>query len=179
MSSSALDFTTPGETHRNAMETEFARWKDGAPLWQVSTGGPSFVRTQPHVHAGDPGGLPSGRQSRFVGPYFDFDDTDLHLVQRTAGGVAVVRCERDIHRNTLWQTADSLLQLDGWLHHTYPAGHDVLPDMPPAHVGMINLRDWVRSCLVSLYDPTDPDEAAEQTLLVLAGRVRTPPRACF
>lgn len=36
---------------------------------------------------------------------------------------------------------------------------------------------WFGEVLASLYDPTDPVEAAEQTLFILSGLLRTPPRA--
>lgn len=39
------------------------------------------------------------------------------------------------------------------------------------------LVDWFKTELLALYDPTDPVEAAEQTLFALSGRMRVPPRA--
>lgn len=36
---------------------------------------------------------------------------------------------------------------------------------------------WYGEVLASLYDPTDPDEAAEQVLFALSGTLRTPPKA--
>lgn len=169
---------SPGETYRSTMEAEFARWKDTTPTWRTATGAEWSGTSKRHPYAGDLGGLPDGWHSRFIGPYLTFDDTDLHLIQRTDGGVAVVRCERDISRNTLWQTADSLLDLDAWLHSLCD-DHDKDDPAQPPLAATVFLRDWVRTCLISLYNQDDPGEAAEQTLLALGGRLRTPPRATF
>jgi hypothetical protein len=51
-----------------------------------------------------------------------------------------------------------------------------------ARASTLNAQDrrryeqWMLSTVAALYDATDPDEAAERTLLALAGRVRAEPR---
>lgn len=65
------------------------------------------------------------------------------------------------------------MDLDTWLHGRYPPEHDDDRGWPA------QIRDWVRHTLVALYDRSDPDEAAEQTLFALSGQIRTLPRAAF
>lgn len=156
----------PGERFRNAMEIEFAEWEE--TVARPAPAPHAFVGARAHPDPTDTGGLPTGWESTFVWEGFRAD-TDLHLVHRLSGGVGIVRHESDLHRTMLIQTADDLLTLDRWLHDA-PGATGVWSEL---------LQPWVRECLTSLYDPSDPAEAAEQTLLVLSGRVRVPPRSAF
>lgn len=160
-----------GETFRNRMEIEFAQWQDLPRRWMVSTGGtPQYADPQPLPD--DPGGLPRGWAPRFVRRNH-FRHIDLHLVQRLAGGVALMRHDLRQNQTSMWLTGDTLHHFHRWLHAVHPDGSPVAPG------GLLVLRDWAQACLASLYDTTDPAEAAEQALLALSGTMRTPPKALF
>lgn len=156
---------------RAAMEAEFATWRNALPVIMISTGGP-VQRSRACPDPAHPGALPHGWTSKAVLTEFT-EDTDLHLLHRSGGGVGLLSRNRRLQSNRLLQTSDTLVGLDAYFHERHPSEGDA--DQP----AMGTARTWVRTVLVSLYDTTDPVEAAEQTLLALSGRLRTPPRAAY
>lgn len=172
MSATGPGWASP-DSVRSAMEAEFHEWRQNLPVMSISTGGAFPVRHRVAPDPRYPGGLPQGWtvhavMSEFVG------ENDLCVVRRAGGGVALLRRESDLNRIvTLVQSAPTLVELDSFLFERYPPERDAEREW-----GAV-IRDWVRGVIISLYDRTDPDEAAEQTLLALSGRIRTPPRAAF
>lgn len=43
--------------------------------------------------------------------------------------------------------------------------------------GTREVTNWLKGVISAMYDPDDPDEAAEQVLFALTDRMRTPPRS--
>lgn len=93
------------------------------------------------------------------------------LVERDAGGWILL-----YHHLLLEQTAMR------WGRESLAAAYETLQRdaaRPDGSGEARALADWLRDVLVGLYDPTDPDEAAERMLFALSGNLRTPPRAAL
>lgn len=136
--------------------------------WARSGGAPA---TQPDPDAED--GLPPGWRLVAYHPHW-WAESGFVLCARNAGGWTVLVRSHDTRRTallsidcSLWHLYDSLV----WV--TEPAGsnHTVIE---------VHARAWLQAAITSMYDPTNPDEAAEQTMFALSGILyRDPSAASF
>lgn len=147
----------------------FAAWSKALPSY-----GHGLSSTRPLYPAPDmPDGLPAGYE--VATRLQDFQkDTDLFLVRRVGGGAVLVRHEYDLERSMIFLSAASLCGLYQTMSDAI-TGTDRVREHPEAAL----VTEWLKDVLTAMYDLTDPDEAAEQMVFALGGRIGTPPRAAF
>lgn len=151
MTSMSLPHITPrDEVWHATVLAEWEQWADG--------------RTVTSIPPDQSGGLPIGWRIVSKAPV-TWTGRTLDLVTRSGGGWMIVSRHSQFALTWLHRPHQSLLALyqrtdrdrNGPLHVTTP---------------------WLRDELVSLYDATDPDEAAARMLALLGGALFVEPAAC-
>lgn len=144
-----LPITPRSDVWHCAVLKEWAHWSDD--------------RTVTPADPEQPGGLPTDWRIVSRAP-MRWTTRTLDLVTRSGGGWMIVSRDSRLGLTGLPRTHQSLLALyqrldrdfNGPLHKTTP---------------------WLRDVLVSLYDETDPDEAAARMLAALGGALFIEPAA--
>lgn len=113
--------------------------------------------------------LPDGWSVLAPAPCNDLDVL-YHLFSREAGGWAML-FRYESGRVVFGAAIDDLCAWYTGLQQTIERAPSAPNRLPRALVA------WARPIISSLFDPSDPVEAAEQMLFAFTGRVRTPPRA--
>lgn len=149
---------------------EYRCWQDTVPLEAGPTAAAAKRRLFPRPD--QPGGLPLGWQP--VSCHVEVGrqaQVGWFLTHRDTGGWVLL-----VHKDDAAST--SLADAKEHLSALYTEYADTLAAEGTSGMRLVaETTRWFQGVLGSLYDPTDPAEAAEQVLLALTGRVRTPPRA--
>lgn len=114
--------------------------------------------------------LPAGWRVVSTFPYGD-GYIDWHLARREAGGWVLFSVAGEDHELQFGSAVAALSTLYDQNDASLRSGGGAPMAALRAHVR------WYRDVLLSLYNPTDPDEAAAQMLFALSGVLRTPPKA--
>lgn len=168
----ASDDPTPDAVAEDAKQ-EFLRWSEACQRAKgIVPTGPPKREMRPHPAPEATGGLPAGWTLASQRPRPGTAGATWAMARRAReiGGGWVVLLHWDDDALTEFLFANESL---ADLYVDLVATTKVMKanDIATASLG------WYKELLVGLYDPTDPDEAAEQMLFALSGVMRTPPKA--
>lgn len=96
----------------------------------------------------------------------------LWLARRDGGGWVVVSHDRENEQTRVISAGQTLADLYRGAAQASATGTGFAP-------GNARLAGWLRNVLLSMYDPQDPVEKAEQVLFALSGDLTVVPRAAL
>lgn len=161
--------SSTGTDLSQVVDEEMRRWEAGLAQDQQPTG---QSRQVPHPDPHETGGVPPGWGIR--SRYADFlPGSDMVLIHRPPGDWLILRHDRVGQHSRVVMGNATLAGLYDSLARRAEQGTVAGRDMA-FHGG---LSGWLHRTLMSMFDPTDPTEAAEQMLFGLGGHLHTPPRA--
>jgi hypothetical protein len=146
-----------------ATSTEFLRWCQQQVTWW-RRGQWDAMRNAPHPAPDADHGLPDGWMA--VSTFTASEGIVWCLTRRDAGGWLLVSHDPSTRETALSGAEETLAGLFATLLRARE------------RVGAPReATDWLKGVISAMYDPADPNEAAEQVLFALTDKIRTPPRA--